>query len=350
MGDAVRPLTERQIEILVRVVESFNATGRPVGSTTVARQEGVDVSSATIRNVMAEMEEIGLLYQPHTSAGRMPTWAGMRRYVDHLVETGRVQGESDIDWRRHLRASDDHNLETVVRSAGTIISQLSQLTTIVSSPEITEVRLRDVHLSKLSGQRILVVLVTEDGRVFNRPVHLDEPVDDESLRRMRNFLSAQVVGLSLRQVRRRVRRKLKEAEHQYRKFMHRALEIGREVVEMATRSELFIEGSLHMLDVSELTGDLERARDVLRTLEEGERLLEVLDRICETPKAQTLIGPELGEEWGDGLSLVACGYFHDGRQVGLLGILGPMRMDYTRVIPLVEHAADVLSTELESIA
>lgn len=345
----MRSLTDRQIEILSRVVELFNETGRPVGSTTLARQEGIDVSSATIRNVMAQMEEMGLLVQPHTSAGRMPTWTGVRRYVDYLVEAGRLSGDIDIDWRRHLQTVEERNLETVVRSAGTIISRLSQLTTIVSSPEVTEVRLKDLHLSRLSDQKILVVLITEDGRVFNRAVQLEEAVDDESLTRMRNFLSEQVVGLSLRQVRRRVQRQLAEAEHQYRKFMHRALEIGREVVELATRSELFIEGTLHMLDVSELTGDVERARDVLRTLEDGERLLRVLDRICETPRAQALIGPELGEEWGDGLSLVACGYFHDGRQVGLLGILGPMRMDYTRVIPLVEHAADVLSKELEAI-
>ena len=350
MGDVVRPLTERQQKILIRVVELFNETGHPVGSTTLARQEGIGVSSATIRNAMSEMEEMGLLCQPHTSAGRMPTWTGVRCYVDHLVETKRTNTEIDIDWRRHLGAVDDHNLETVVRSTGTIISRLSKLTTIVSSPEVTEVRLKDVHLSQLSGRRILVVLVTEDGRVFNRAVQLEEEVDEESLRRMRNFLSEQVVGLSLEQVRRRVRKRLAEAEHQYRKFMRRALEIGREVVEMATRSELFIEGSLHMLEVSELTSDVERARDVLRTLEDGELLLEVLDRICETSRAKALIGPELGKEWGDGLSLVACGYYHDGRQVGLLGILGPMRMDYARVIPLVEHAADVLSKELDTIA
>ncbi len=344
------PLSKRQIAVLVRVTELFNATGEPVGSSAVADDDRFDVSSATIRNDMAELEERGLLYQPHTSAGRLPTWAGMRDYVDHLVETGRLAEQTDVDWQRHLGEIGEGDVDSMVRSAGLVISELSQLTSIVSSPEVTEIRLKDLHLSWLSERRVLVILVTQDGRVFNRAVRLEEPIERDALQRMQNFLSEQVVGLSLRQVRRRVRDKLEAAEIRYREFMWRALEIGREVVEMATRSELFVEGTANMLDDSLLARDIDRARDVLRTLEDRERILEVLDGICSTPKAETLIGPELDEEWGDELSLIACGYFHDGRQVGLVGILGPMRMNYARMIPLVEHAAGVLSRELAEFA
>lgn len=346
----MRSLSDRQIVVLVSVVESFNRTGEPVGSSTVANRDEIDVSSATVRNVMAELEEQGLLYQPHTSAGRMPTAAGMRVYVDYLVATGRISGEIDVDWQRQLGTGSVGGLESLLRSAGLVISELSQLTSIVSSPEISRIQLKDLHLSWLSENRVLVILITRDGRVFNRTVRLEEPIDRRALKRMRNYLSEQVVGRSLDEVREQVRRQLEDAETQYRKFMHRALQIGREVVEMAAQSELFVEGTLHILEVSELAQDIERARNVMRTLEDRERVLNVLDRVCETPRAQALIGSELGDEWGDDLSLVACGYFHEGRQVGLVGILGPMRMNYARMIPLVENAADVLSKELEELA
>lgn len=342
------PISERAFNILVCVIELFSRSGEPVGSSTVAAQDCIGVSSATVRNVMSGLEEDGLLYQPHTSAGRMPTWSAMRLYVDHLVASG--QTASNLEMASQFGQADFGDVDSIVRAAGLVISELSQLTSIVSSPEVTEFRLKDLHLSWLSPQRILVILVTQDGRVFNRAIRVDEPMERTDLQRMQNFLSELVVGLSLREVRRRVRRQLDDAQMRYRKHLRRALEIGQEVVEMATRSELFVEGAVRILEVSELVRDIERARDVMRRLEDRERVLEVLDRVCETPRAQTLIGPELGDPWGSDLSLVACRYFHDGRQVGLVGILGPMRMDYARMIPLVEQAAGMLSKELEDLA
>ncbi len=344
------PLSDRQIDILVCVVELFNETGEPVSSAAVARHQRITVSSATVRNVMAELEERNLLAQPHTSAGRQPTPAGMRSYVDHLVATGQTSSELDEEWRQHLRQFRDDDVDAIVRSAGLVISQISRLTSIVSSPRVSQIRLKDLQLSWISNHRVLVILITEDGRVFNRVVRLDEPLERPALERMHNYLSELVVGHSLRDVRRRVHSELQRAESRYRRTMRRALEIGQEVVELATRSEFFVEGTLHMLDFSEIVHDIERVRDVLRTLEDRERVLEVLDGICETSQVQTLIGSELGAEWGGDLSLIACGYFQEGRQAGLVGILGPMRMNYARIIPLVEHTARMLSKELEELA
>lgn len=344
------PLSERQADILICVVELFNQTGEPVGSGTVARQTRIGVSSATVRNVMAELEERGLLMQPHTSAGRMPTTAGMRLYVDHLVATGQVETRVDDEWLRQLKDLPDDDVDAMVRSAGLVISQLSKLTSIVSSPRVNRIRLKDLQLARVSESRVLVILITEDGRVFNRVVRLDEPLEPDGLQRMQNYLSDLVVGLTLREVRRKVSQQMQTAQSRYRQFMRRALEISQEAVELAARSELFVEGSLHMLEFSELVCDIERAREVLRTLEDRERVLEVLDGICEAHNVQTLIGSELGEKWGADLSLIVCGYFRDGDQAGLVGILGPMRMNYTRIIPLVEHTARVLSKELDELA
>ena len=343
------PLTDRQMDILVRVVEQFNETAEPVGSKTIADQEGITVSSATVRNTMAVMEELGLLHQPHTSAGRMPTWEGMRNYVDHLVDRGALNAPSDLDWGQYAKQVERESASTVAQSVSSVISQLSQLTSIVSSPELVDVELQAVHLSSLSGGRILVLLVTRDGRVFDRVVRLGESLDKSTLKRMQNYLSELVVGRSIQQVRREVKRRLEAAERDFRRFMRRALEIGQEVVEVASSSKLFVEGALNMLDVTELAGDVERARRVLRRLDDHERVLNILNRIYDAPKARALIGPELGDAWGDDLSLVVCGYYHDGRQVGWVGIMGPMRMNYARMIPLVENVAHMLSKELETL-
>ena len=344
------PLTERQIQILLAIVELFNQTGEPVGSAAVSRLSQIQVSSATIRNVMAELEERGLLYQPHTSAGRVPTSEGMRFYVNLLIESGRLVGAPDAGWAKEFENLADDDVDTIVRSAGLVISQIARLTSIVSSPRVSAIRLKDLHLAWVSEHRILVILITEDGRVFNRVVRVDHCLDPAQLMRMQNYLSELVVGLSLEEVRRKVRAELQRAESQYRQFIRRALEISQEALEVATRSELFVEGTLHMLEVTELAMDIQRARDVLGSLEDRERVLGVLDGICESMEVQTLIGPELGTDWGADLSLIACGYSKGGRQAGLVGIIGPIRMNYARLIPLVEHTARVLSKELEELA
>lgn len=343
-------LNERQIKILVQVVELFNRTGEPVGSAAVSRAETISVSSATVRNVMAELEGLGLLHQPHTSAGRVPTASGMRLYVDHLVATGAVVTGPHADWLVTLSELEADDVGQMARSAGLLVSQISHLTSLVSTPRLAAARLRDVQLSWLSEHRILVVLITEDGRVFNRVVRMEEAVERNSIERMRNYLSDLVVGRSLVEVRRRVRQELAASESRYRSYVRRALSLSQQVLDLATGAELYVEGQLNVLDFGELAHDIARVREVLRTLEDKERVLDVLDRICEARKVQTLIGSELGLDLGDDLSLIACGYYREGEQVGLVGVLGPLRMNYARIIPLVEHTARMLSKELDELS
>ncbi|RAL25193.1 heat-inducible transcription repressor HrcA [Lujinxingia litoralis] len=343
-------LSERQLKVLVQVVERFNLSGEPVGSTAVSRSEGISVSSATVRNVMAELEGLGLLHQPHTSAGRVPTASGMRLYVDYLVATGqRAPNGGAPEWLASLSELEADDVSQLARSAGVLVSQLSHLTSLVSTPGLAAARLRDVQLSWLSEHRILVVLITEDGRVFNRVVRMEEPVERNSIVWMRNYLSELVTGRSLQDVRRRVRRELAASESRYRSYMRRALALSQQVLDLATGAELYVEGRLNVLDFSELAHDIARVRDVLRALEDKERVLDVLDRICEARRVQTLIGSELDLDLGDDLSLIACGYYRDGEQVGLVGVLGPLRMNYARIIPLVEHTARMLSKDSEEL-
>lgn len=342
------PLSERQQKILFSVIELFNQSGDPVGSAAVARRPDVQVSSATVRNVMGELEAMGLLTQPHTSAGRIPTSTGMRFYVNEL-STLRPAQSLVGEWAGRFEGVVEDGIDAMARSTSLLVSQISKLTSIVSLPGLSQTKLREINLALLSERRVLVILITEDGRIFKRATRIDAPVDDVTLVRMQNYLSELALGLTLRQLRERVRQELEAAEVSYREFMHQALLLSQQILEITPASQLYVEGALHILEVTELASDVQRLREVLHGLEDRERVLEMLDRICEAPSPKTLIGSELGWEPGEGLSLIACGYYRDGNQVGLLGILGPMRMNYARIIPLVEHAAHMLSKELDEL-
>ncbi|MFU8805772.1 MAG: heat-inducible transcriptional repressor HrcA [Bradymonadaceae bacterium] len=343
------PLSERQQKILFCIIEQFNQSGDPVGSAAVARRPDIGVSSATIRNVMGELEEMGLVMQPHTSAGRIPTSTGMRFYVNELSAMPRAADSLGQDWARHFESLVEDGIDATARAAGLLVSRLSRLTSIVSLPGLAETKLREINLALLSERRVLVILITEDGRIFKRATRVADPIDEVTLTRMQNYLSELALGLTLRQLRARVSEELADAESRYRAFVHRALILSKDVLEATPASQLYVEGTLHILEFAELTADVHRLREVLYGLENRERVLEMLDRICDAPSPKTLIGSELGWEPGEGLSLIACGYYREGSQVGLLGILGPMRMNYARIIPLVEHAAHMLSRELDEL-
>ena len=339
-------LTERQRKILFRVIDEFIVTGEPVSSASVARSQVVDVSSATIRNAMSDLEEAGLLFQPHTSAGRVPTPAGTRRYVNFLYEQNtNLQNPSREALEREFSRLGD-GVETVAKRAGELISRLSSLTSIVSMTSLRNVQLKDIKLSLLGDSRVLVILVAEDGRVYNRVVRMVEPIAQGVLTKIQNYLTDLVGGQTLRAVRRRVEDERRLAESRYRDHVRQALEIGRKALEETPGPEVHVEGTLNIMDHREFSDDVDRLRDLLRALDEKDRVVQLLDKICETRRSQALIGPELGWDLGDDLSLIVCDYYRGDEHMGLIGLLGPIRMDYARVIPLVDYAADVLSREL----
>lgn len=339
-------LTERQRKILFRVIDEFIVTGEPVSSASVARSRVVDVSSATIRNVMADLEEAGLLFQPHTSAGRVPTPAGTRRYVNFLYEHNTsLQNPSREQLDREFSRLGD-GIESVAKRAGELISRLSSLTSIVSLTSLRKVRLKDIKLSLLGDSRVLVILVAEDGRVYNRVVRMVEPIEQGLLTKIQRYLTDLVGGQTLRAVRRRVEDERHLAEARYRDHVRQALEIGRKALEETPGPEVHVEGTLNIMDHREFSDDVDRLRELLRALDEKDRVVQLLDKVCETRRSQALIGPELGWDLGDDLSLIVCDYYRGDEHMGSIGLLGPIRMDYARVIPLVDYAADVLSREL----
>lgn len=340
-------LTKRQQLVLLGVIEHFNSTGEPVASAVVAQHPAVQVSSATVRSVMSELEDLGLLNQPYTSAGRMPTALGMRYYVNHLHRGPGLAESDDRELTRQFDALRDDDLEVKARLTGVLISELSQLASIVSLPGVSQSRLQEIRLAALTDRRVLVILITEDDRIFNRVVRVDDELDEVMLARMQNYLCELVGGLTLRQVRAQVRHELQAVETRYHRFIAQALKVGELALEAAPRSQLYVEGALNILEFTEILHDVDRVRELLRGLHDKEQVIELLDRICNARRPQALIGRELGWDLGEDLSLIACGYYRSDRQLGVLGILGPIRMDYARIIPLVEHAARMLSRESE---
>ena len=339
-------LTDRQSKILFRVIDEFIATGEPVASASVARSEVVDVSSATVRNAMAKLEEMGLLFQPHTSAGRIPTPAGTRRYVNHLYTQNRALENPYRDTLEREFEGLGAGVETATKGVGELISRLSHLTSIVSVTSLQKVRLRDINLTLLGEARLLVVLIAEDGRVYNRVVRMQEPLDQSLATQIQNYLSELIGGSTLAEVRRRVEDERRMAEALYHDFIKRALEIGRKALAETPGPEVHVEGTVNILDHQEFSRDLDRLRELLRTLEEKDRVAALLDKVWDAPQSQALIGPELEWGLGDDLSLIFCDYYRGNEQMGIIGVLGPIRMDYASVIPLVDYAASVLSREL----
>ena len=348
-------LTERHQKILTQIVHHFVQHGEPVSSKSILESGVVAVSSATIRNVMSELELLGLLEQPHTSAGRIPTARGLRQYVDQLHAQRRPLDQAyDAELRRAFGPGGPHNLDEVARRLSALLSQLAELTSMVSLPQLHNVRLSDLRLSELSHQRVLVMLITDDDRVHHRIIPVEQPIAPEQLVRMQNYLAELAVGLTLEQVRQRVRRELSAIELEYSAMMYRtALQIGREALEVA-RPEVYVEGALKFFDHAEFSADTARLRDVLNLLEDKERVLTLLERLCDAPPTAVtaseplvFIGPEVPWEGSQDMGVIVCGYERHGDLVGMVGLVGPMRMNYDRIIPLVAHTARMLSRTLE---
>ena len=338
-------LDDRQRRVLFEVVRAFLSQGEPVSSGAVLRTGRLEVSSATIRNVMSALEVKGFLHQPHTSAGRVPTQEGLRAFVNALP-AGFPSPASDPAACRldeEVGRLEPSDTESAVRKVGGILSEIVHLTSIISLPGWRDSVLADIHLSALSERRVLVMLVTNDERVYHTIVPMNQALDRVQLIQIQNYLSELAVGLTLEQVRARVMLEAQQLERERRDLLACALEIGQHAL-AHTRPDVFIEGKFNIFEHAELLEDPERLKHLLELLDEKEQILELLDQVLAAPEPQVFIGSEVAFGLGDSLSLIVCSYDKSAQRRGVLGVLGPTRMDYERVVPLVRYSAGVLSS------
>ena len=338
------PLSDRARDVLHAIIREYISTGGPVGSQQLARTSGFEVSSATLRNVMADLEDLGYLEKPHTSAGRVPTDRAYRFYVDTLI---RLRDPNPRDRDLIQRGiSSGAPLEDALQEAGRLLHFLTRHAGVVVTPRPTSGTFHRIEFVRLREGRVLAILVDQDGQVHNRPVALDFEVSQEELVRASNYLSELLEKLPLEQIRGRIEQELAHDQAAYDQLVAKALKLGLLATGVPPTEKVFIEGTGSFLEAPEFA-DIDRMKALFRTLEEKTRLVALLDRVQRAREMQIFIGHESDLSPGGDVSLVATPYGPADRSLGTVGVIGPTRMNYQRVIPLVQFTAQVLSSALE---
>jgi heat-inducible transcriptional repressor len=335
------PITElnsRAREIFRLVVESYLTSGHPVGSKTLAGDRALNLSPASIRSVLAELESLGLLSAPHTSAGRMPTESGLRLFVDGMMQVAEPTAEERAAIERRL--SHPGPIEQALETVSVLLSDLSNAAGMVMVPR-REPRLAQMNFVPLSAERALAVLVGEDGHVENRVLDLAAAVPASVLEQAGNFINARLAGRTLAEAVRAVRREIAAGRSQLGEASRDLVERGLAVwsTDAARRPVLIVRGQANLLDESAL-GDIERVRWLLDDLENKQSIAELLDSARQADAMRIFIGSENRLFALSGSSVIASPYRdREGRVVGVLGVIGPTRLNYARVVPMVDFTA-----------
>ncbi len=341
-GTLVARLNARSRDILSQIVDAFIATGEPIGSRTLARRMGMALSPATIRNVMADLEELGLLYAPHTSAGRLPTEVGLRLFVHGLLELGDLSKDDRSSIESQCAAS-GRSLPQLLEEASTLLSGLSNCAGLVMAPR-QDRALKHIEFVRLAPGRALVVMVHDDGLVENRIIEIPVGMPPSSLIEASNFLAARLVGRTLSQAKQEIRHELEVDRSQLDALTRRVVEAG-----LASWSDdgsggyLIGRGQANLLDDVTALADLERIRALFETLETKEALIRLIDATGDAEGVQIFIGAENELFSLAGCSLIIAPYANSSKQiVGALGVIGPTRINYARIIPMVDYTAKVI--------
>ena len=344
-------LTLRAKKILGAIVQEYLQSGDAVGSRTVTRRHGIDLSPATVRNVMADLEELGLLAQPHTSAGRVPTHEGLRFFIRSLLKVRSLTAreKDEIRARPELNVDDlkGGDLDEALGQASRVLSELAQQTTILVAPSPDHDRLTHLEFMRLPSGDVLAVLVSSSGHVENRLLQVALPAEPSFLERANNYLRELVVGLTMDEVRARVLEELGRDKDQLDVMTARALELGRSALAPSTSTpSVIVSGQAHLVDHTAGPLEPDRMRALLGALEEKERLVRLLDRARQADGIQVWLGAETPFATAGELSVVASTYGQGDRPVGTIAVVGPTRMNYSKVIPLVDFTAEILSDVL----
>lgn len=339
----VTDLDQRKQEILRAIVEDYISKGEPVGSLQIARRAEVDVSPATIRAVMADLEDLGYLEKPHTSAGRVPTDRGYRFFVDSLLQLNvPPPRERDVIDRG---VPETISLDQAMEQASRMLHGLSHHAAVLLTPRSDEGTFKHVEFVRLREDRALAVLVNDQGAVQNKLVRLDEPLSQDELTRAANYLNDLLNALTLEQARARIATEMADQKALYDRLARHALELGKTLMAEPSEEEarrVLVQGQGALLE--DFARDVEQARAALRLVDEKKRILHVLDLTREAKQMQIFIGAESGFAQ-EGVALVASPFGERG-VLGTLGVIGPTRMNYSKVISLVDYTARVLSRVL----
>ena len=332
-------LDDRARLLLKALVERYIAEGQPVGSRTLSRASGIDLSPATIRNVMSDLEELGLIVSPHTSAGRIPTARGYRLFVDTMLTTQR----DPLPAAGHLARIAPDQPQKVISSAAHMLSSLSHFVGVVMAPRRTSV-FRHIEFLRLSEKRFLVIIVSPDGDVQNRVIFTEADYNQSQLIEASNFLNLHYAGMAIEEVRERLKNEVEALRSEIASLMHTAVQVSSEAIE--SRDEVVVSGERNLLAVSDFSSDMGNLRKLFDLFEQKAQLMRLLDVSSRAEGVRIYIGGESEVIPYQELSVVTAPYEVDGKVVGTLGVIGPMRMPYEKMIQIVDITSKLVSSAL----
>jgi heat-inducible transcriptional repressor len=340
-------LNERAQQLLKVLIESYIREGQPVGSRTLSRDSGMNLSAATIRNVMADLESYGFVSSPHTSAGRVPTPKGYRFFIDTLLKVQPLESAAIEQLRRELAGTEDSR--ALVSAASQLLSNVTQMAGVVSLHAPQASSLTHIEFLPLSERRVLAILVFDNREVQNRVVQLERQIPPEELRRAANALNEQFRGRTVEQVRQELIDQLSEMREKLNQGMVDTISVAQQLFVDGPRRdlELMVAGETKLMGFAELSS-VEKLRRLFEAFNEKREILQLLDLSLRGQGVQIFIGQESGYQIFDDCSVVAAPYGSDDGTVGVIGVIGPTRMAYERVIPVVDLTAKLLGSALNS--
>jgi heat-inducible transcriptional repressor len=339
-------LNERCRQILEAIIEDYILSGEPVGSRALTRRHKIALSPATVRNVMADLEDMGYLASPHTSAGRVPTEKGYRFYLDSLLRIKQLPSSKRQSIREHYRHR-GLRMEELLREAGRILSATSSYTGVVMVPHLATTVCRRIDFVRLSACRILVVFVSQTGIVEHKIIESQLPLSESELQEATNYLNHTFSGLTVQEIKQHIVEQMAEEKAIYDSLLRHTLQLSNMALEDDLGGQVFIEGACNILDQPEFN-DLNRMKRLMRTFDQKSLLVELLHKSQLTEGVQIYIGST--EHYSDieGCSLVAASFSSRRGATGTLGIIGPTRMPYSTVIPLVDFTAGLVGSILDN--
>ncbi|MBK9219512.1 MAG: heat-inducible transcriptional repressor HrcA [Uliginosibacterium sp.] len=337
-------LDQRARVLLKTLVERYISDGQPVGSRALSRQSGLELSPATIRNVMSDLEELGLIASPHTSAGRIPTALGYRLFVDTLLTVRPLEQTEVREIEHHIQPDEPRR---VLATASQLLSELTHFAGIVVTPKRDAVKIRQIEFVSLSDKRVLLIIVTDNGDVQNRILFTQHHYTPAELVTASNYLNHHCVGLAFADVVDHLRAELVQLRQDMSDLMNAAINVSQQAM-ADDGSNYLISGERNLLEVDDLSSNMGRLRELFKLFEQKSGLVQLLDMSNRAEGVQLFIGGESGMATLDECSVVSAPYEANGKILGTIAVIGPTRMAYERVIPIVDVTARLLSSALSS--
>ena len=340
-------INHRSRKILHAVVSEYLSTGDAVGSRKVTRRQGIDLSPATVRNVMADLEEAGLLEQPHTSAGRVPTSSGLRFFIDSLLKVRGLSSKEKERIRAQALNATGLDFESVIANTSKVLSDVTQYAGIVLAPDPVSERLQHLEFMPMGASSVLAILVTESGQIINKLIKTNSELDRGTLERVHNYLREILGGLSIREAHRKVLNEIGLEKNQYDQMVSAALQLSHAAtssVEESSGGEMFVSGQANLLVDRDSSGpNVERMRELLAALEEKELILKLLGDTMEGERVKVFLGAETAHTALGDSSIVAVPYGPDETPLGAIAVIGPTRMNYGKIMSVVDFTAELMT-------